>query len=1039
MADELPPAVARFIADADPFVRGTDEAGDAARKFGREADKAALQARRMGLAAKEAGERAAKAGLLAKEAAEKAAKGMLKEEQAAQAAARAVRELERAEIAQSLAAIAAGEASDKAAKAHRHHADSLRNLGRDAEETGGLLARGMQAGASAAESALDGLGKTSPLAMAAVVAGIGLLPVAAEAAGGAVTLGLGGALAGLGLAASEGSKKGQAAIASLKEAGERAASEMGRPFEDVWTRIAAVGQRELGRFAPRIRADLADLAPEFSSFADQTGSSLHELQPAFDGVERAFAAVLRTLGPQMPAIMRTLRDAIKDVTDEVEKNPQAITNMVQGLATLVEWGGKTVGFLERTAQAAREHADAFQWMFKIMAPATSILQAFHVGERDAAAGARDIQGAVNAATDSLSQSVLAAAGVTPATQAVAEAWRIAGDAGQKLEDRVKALNDAMSAYFNPALDVLSATNRMHDAFAASDKALARSKTTLAQRHGLLESDLRTIGEWITAQQGAGKNVLLTNRRITEQIPKLLALASGSREGRAAINGLAQSMGGTIQRMKDGIVVTDRLGNRIKVLPSGKIIKISADTRKAAAAFEDLRQRLMNLHNRTITITAVTRGSGVSSIGAGRALHAEGGYIRGPGTGTSDSIPAWLSNGEYVMPAARTADYRPQLDAMRAGRYAGGGLVVEHPKIPAGTRGQITVGGVAVSTSQWRNLGLTLGKEFIKAMTGSSSEIASMDRRLEKAIAKLIGGKKTTLDNKLIAYLDKNSKHLEALAKQRDAATKAIAAAKDYASGVTSNARSFAGLTSLDGPMNAQGIRIGLGAKVTQLKAFAKAISDLNRRGLSKALLRQVIDAGPEQGLELARMLLSADRSTMSGINKAQAEIDKVSTSLGRSSADILYDAGAKAGQGFLTGLQASLKSLDKEMDKIAKKMAATLKKALHIKSPSRHPDILHAADMVVAGFAGGMVKGLPHLDKASALMAARIARPRARLGLVAPLVAHRGGGTMAGGEPVVVENHLKVFLDGRELRARVQTETLRYNRNNGSDGNTRRR
>lgn len=33
---------------------------------------------------------------------------------------------------------------------------------------------------------------------------------------------------------------------------------------------------------------------------------------------------------------------------------------------------------------------------------------------------------------------------------------------------------------------------------------------------------------------------------------------------------------------------------------------------------------------------------------GREAHATGGYISGPGTGTSDSIPAWLSNGEYVI-------------------------------------------------------------------------------------------------------------------------------------------------------------------------------------------------------------------------------------------------------------------------------------------------------------------------------------------------------------------------------------------------------
>ena len=58
--------------------------------------------------------------------------------------------------------------------------------------------------------------------------------------------------------------------------------------------------------------------------------------------------------------------------------------------------------------------------------------------------------------------------------------------------------------------------------------------------------------------------------------------------------------------------------------------------------------------------------------------ATGGYITGPGTGTSDSIPAMLSNGEYVISAAAVNRIgTPLLDAMNHGAsvsYAGGGLV-----------------------------------------------------------------------------------------------------------------------------------------------------------------------------------------------------------------------------------------------------------------------------------------------------------------------------------------------------------------------------
>lgn len=50
--------------------------------------------------------------------------------------------------------------------------------------------------------------------------------------------------------------------------------------------------------------------------------------------------------------------------------------------------------------------------------------------------------------------------------------------------------------------------------------------------------------------------------------------------------------------------------------------------------------------------------------------AAGGLVTGPGSGTSDSVPAMLSNGESVMTAAATAMFAPMLSAMNV---AGGGV------------------------------------------------------------------------------------------------------------------------------------------------------------------------------------------------------------------------------------------------------------------------------------------------------------------------------------------------------------------------------
>ena len=55
-------------------------------------------------------------------------------------------------------------------------------------------------------------------------------------------------------------------------------------------------------------------------------------------------------------------------------------------------------------------------------------------------------------------------------------------------------------------------------------------------------------------------------------------------------------------------------------------------------------------------------------------YATGGSVSGDGTGTSDSIPALLSNGEFVVNAQSTKLFGPLLEAMNAQKFAKGGRV-----------------------------------------------------------------------------------------------------------------------------------------------------------------------------------------------------------------------------------------------------------------------------------------------------------------------------------------------------------------------------
>jgi hypothetical protein len=83
---------------------------------------------------------------------------------------------------------------------------------------------------------------------------------------------------------------------------------------------------------------------------------------------------------------------------------------------------------------------------------------------------------------------------------------------------------------------------------------------------------------------------------------------------------------------------------------------------------------------------ITSGNITGQTADGRVIisakgMAAGGLLRGPGTGTSDSMLARVSNGEYVVNAASARQFLPLLQSinrMRLPRFATGGPVSTSP-------------------------------------------------------------------------------------------------------------------------------------------------------------------------------------------------------------------------------------------------------------------------------------------------------------------------------------------------------------------------
>jgi hypothetical protein len=101
-------------------------------------------------------------------------------------------------------------------------------------------------------------------------------------------------------------------------------------------------------------------------------------------------------------------------------------------------------------------------------------------------------------------------------------------------------------------------------------------------------------------------------------------------------------------------VTDA-NNLLKGINPGKV---TVETNKAkadvVAAVKAINAQLALIKDRTVTVNTIYNSTGGSALGVVR--RASGGLVTGPGTATSDSIAARLSNGEYVVKTAAVKHY-----------------------------------------------------------------------------------------------------------------------------------------------------------------------------------------------------------------------------------------------------------------------------------------------------------------------------------------------------------------------------------------------
>ncbi|MEV0754929.1 hypothetical protein [Streptosporangium sp. NPDC050280] len=792
-----------------------------------------------------------------------------------------------------------------------------------------------------------------------------------------------------------------------------------------------------------------------------------ELAPTEAAIGRALQGVNRDLNTNTVALaqaalaQRGLSDVNVAAAQAMEQNRAALNNIDAGARAVAAAYGITTG--QAIALADAVGVDLSQGVTR-----SGTLTAAAAGKFAA------YQAAVQAAQNP--------------TLAIQTAFANTANEALNLTDRVKALQAAFDLTINPSLALYTATTRVRDAYAAANTVLAQGNATSQARRTALQNLITTLRDQANAEFNANQSVDKTSAAFRNQLPTLTGLAGKSRESRALVNELAGALagartaaqtagnaigglGGKADAAKGGLSEAARQAgvlDRRAQGAAGNVANLATQAQTAgnsssaaAPKVDDLANSIQGLKSKNVTIRANTApaqaavqsfirnssgkvvdvtlriGKTTATAGATGGMAEElkprvfppgfaaGGKLRGPGTGTSDSIIARLSTGEFVVNAKATKRYENLLRAINSNKFATGGKVGDSlPRFATGglARGRNPVIdlGALLGTDLARGLARSqraidaelgkiskavkekladinrsVGADFVRNLVSASpEEISRQLRDLQRQISAALKKTDTRVDNLLVARLTTLNAALGKLATERDRLAATVEKATQTAADVTERARSSAALSTLTDEERAtpQSIAAGLRTRLKAINTFQDDIARLQRRGAHKSLIEQLVTGGPDQSGQLAASLSRASTTTLREINELQRRINADSKFLGRESADFLFDSGVNAGRGFLAGLKSQQKEITALMTAIAKSVSTTIRKELKIKSPSRR---LRADGRDTGrGYLLGLQDLAPQIERAARQMVAPV--PSAR---TAPFQPARAATAAAGQTP----------------------------------------
>ena len=206
-----------------------------------------------------------------------------------------------------------------------------------------------------------------------------------------------------------------------------------------------------------------------------------------------------------------------------------------------------------------------------------------------------------------------------------------------------------------------------------------------------------VGTVITILGGIGPVALMTFGLINNGIANMIKFFATVRLGYLKITGQAKGVGDETQYMTQEQLEAAAAAASLDQAHAGLTQRFTAE-KSAVDALRVAYQQAADAGARFALLNPGMMKPGTQAKG-----FAKGGVVSGPGTGTSDSIPALLSNGEAVIPAKQAKEYAPIIQGMIAGNLPGfaKGVMLGMPRS-------------AKSVSKSREAGDAIYEEFLKS-------------------------------------------------------------------------------------------------------------------------------------------------------------------------------------------------------------------------------------------------------------------------------------------------------------------------------------